>query len=297
MSQLGNELARNGLAYQRKLTTRIRGVLVRWLPRPPLQRLRYLLLVPLAGVDVLLGRRRDLVPPRYLDFVGAGGFEAIGDEFLQYFIDIGGLRPQDRVLDVGCGVGRMARPLTKYLTTGSYEGFDIVSRGIHWCQNNISTRYPNFYFQVADIRNRKYNPKGRFPPSEYRFPFKDGEFDFIFLTSVFTHMLKREMEHYLAEVSRTLRPGGKCFTTYFLLNEESQKLLTSGLSSLNFRFSFDGCSSIDRKVPEDAVGFEEARIRELYNKLGLEVETVQYGAWSGRKDYLSYQDVLVARKV
>jgi SAM-dependent methyltransferase len=272
-------------------------VLVRWLPRPPLQRLRYLLLVPLAGVDVLLGRRRDLVPPRYLDFVGAGGFEAIGDEFLQYFVDVGGLRPQDRVLDVGCGVGRMARPLTKYLTTGSYEGFDIVSRGIRWCQKHITSRYPNFCFHVADIHNRKYNPKGRFPPLEYRFPFKDSEFDFTFLTSVFTHMLRKEMEHYLAEVSRTLRPGGKCFITFFLLNEESQNLLRSGLSSLNFRFSLDGCSSIDKRVPEDAVAFEEAYIRALYRELGFAGETVRYGAWCGRKDYLSYQDVLVARKV
>jgi SAM-dependent methyltransferase len=191
----------------------------------------------------------------------------------------------------------MARPLTRYLVAGSYEGIDIVPRGIDWCRNHISTRYPNFHFQLADVENRAYNPNGRFRPTEYPFPFKDHEFDFVYLTSVFTHMLKNDMTHYLREISRTLRLNGRCFITFFLLNEQSRKLISAGHSSLDFRFPQDGCWAIDEHHLESALAYEEKYIRTIYSEAGLLLESVQYGAWSGRNEYLSYQDILVARKI
>ena len=60
---------------------------------------------------------------------------------------------------------------------------------VDWAQRTITARYPNFTFQNADIFNKWYNPGGAFAASEYRFPYDDESFDFIFLTSVFTHML------------------------------------------------------------------------------------------------------------
>jgi ubiquinone/menaquinone biosynthesis C-methylase UbiE len=37
-----------------------------------------------------------------------------------------GLRPDEKILDVGCGIGRKTLPLTQYLTKGrEYEGIDI----------------------------------------------------------------------------------------------------------------------------------------------------------------------------
>jgi|SRR6267143_97095 len=296
MSQIENSLAKASFNYQRRLGIGVRGILIRALPRPLLRRFKRMLLLPLDGLDAVLGRRKELVPPRHLSFVGDGDFEANGDEFLRHFIDLGGLRPEDRVLDVGCGIGRMARPLTKHLTAGSYEGIDIVPQGIRWCQRNISRRYPNFRFHLADIHNLMYNPHGGFQPAEYQFPFEDHEFDFTFLTSVFTHMLKRDMEHYLTEIARTLRPGGKCLITFFLLNEESRKLMTAGRSSLDFKFQLDGCWTDDGDVPEHGVAFDEAYIRALYRELGFNLETVRYGTWCGRPEYLSYQDIVTARK-
>ncbi len=72
-----------------------------------------------------------------------GEFRATGEEFLTYFIEIGGLRPSDRVLDVGCGVGRMAVPLTRYLSPeGRYEGFDVMANAVEWCQRHITPRFP-----------------------------------------------------------------------------------------------------------------------------------------------------------
>lgn len=62
---------------------------------------------------------------------------------------------------MGCGIGRMAIPLTEYLSEeGSYEGFDVVRRGVKWCQENITTRCPNFRFRLADVYNELTIPRG-----------------------------------------------------------------------------------------------------------------------------------------
>jgi SAM-dependent methyltransferase len=237
-----------------------------------------------------------MVPPRYLRRSGDGDFEATGNEFLEYFTEIGQLKPKHKVLEVGCGIGRMARPLTKYLTSGSYEGIDVVPTGIRWCQRNISTRYPNFRFKVADIQNRMYNPRGRYRSEEYEFPFEAGHFDFVYLTSVFTHMLTREMRNYLAQIARVLRPGGRCFITFFLLNQESRNLMSDGRSSLNFQYSRKGCWIDDEDLPEHAVAYDENHISALYRELNFTMDTIRYGAWSGRPDYLSYQDIVIATR-
>ncbi len=57
--------------------------------------------------------RDELISPRRLIFVGDGDFKSKGNEFLKYFIEIGGIKKTDHVLDVGCGIGRMAVPLTE----------------------------------------------------------------------------------------------------------------------------------------------------------------------------------------
>jgi hypothetical protein len=72
-------------------------------------------------------------PPRSLISVGDGNFEQIGREYMGHFIQLGGLKPHEQVLEIGCGIGRMAIPLTAYLNDdGRYEGFDIVRPEIRW---------------------------------------------------------------------------------------------------------------------------------------------------------------------
>jgi SAM-dependent methyltransferase len=199
-----NSLSEASYNYQRRWSS-VRRVL----PRPIRRALRMCYFLTMDAVDLCLRRRPDLVPPRWLNPIGDGDFESTGAEFLEYFNRFGELRPSHHVLDVGCGIGRMARPLTKYLTTGGYEGFDIVPSGIEWCQKNITPRYPNFRFALADIRNQEYNRYGLVSASEYRFPYDDAHFDFAFLTSVFTHMRPLDVSRYLAELGRVLAPGGE----------------------------------------------------------------------------------------
>jgi hypothetical protein len=91
----------------------------------------------LDTLDAVRGRRGPLTPPRSLMYVGSrqslrrSDFHAIGAELMRYLVEVGGLVPHDTVLDVGCGVGRMAAQLTRYLAPNSqYEGFDIVHEGV-----------------------------------------------------------------------------------------------------------------------------------------------------------------------
>lgn len=239
-----------------------------------------------------------MLPPAEMNFVGDGDFSAVGDHFLEHFIKVGGLLPQHRVLDVGCGIGRMALPLTNYLSpAGSYEGFDIVDVGIQWCQANITPRFPNFRFQVADVFNRGYNPSGAYLASEYRFPFPKNSFDFAFLTSVFTHMLPAEVENYLAELSRVLKIGGCCMATCFLRNEESEVSMHEQKSFLKFDTLLEeGCWVSNPNLPEDAVCFKEEYLVEQFHRHGFAHQQVFRGAWSGRQNSLTAHDVIVGTK-
>ncbi|WP_232563118.1 class I SAM-dependent methyltransferase [Spirosoma oryzicola] len=248
--------------------------------------------------ELLFGLRDRLTPPRSKIFIGAGDFRVVGQEFKQHFIQLGGLKPNESVLDVGCGIGRMAVPLTDYLTSpGSYEGFDIVSQGIDWCQRMITPRFPNFHFQLADVYNSHYHPSGQYQAHEYRFPFEDNHFDFVFLTSVFTHMPVRETAHYIAEISRVLKPSGRCFATFFLLNEESRRLMAEKTSQYNFQYELEGRYIFNPLDPDLGTAFDESWVTDTLNQHGLSARTSIYpGRWCGRKDATTFQDIVVAYK-
>jgi ubiquinone/menaquinone biosynthesis C-methylase UbiE len=280
------------------LAMKLRSTFRRLVPtrfQPVMRKLFYL---PADSLDSILGRRDPLTPPRSKFFFSTANFKRRGEWFVKRLINPGGLRPDDRVLDLGCGIGRMAVPLTKYLDAeGSYEGIDIVPEGIEWCQKEITRRSPNFRFTLADIYNKQYNPTGKFKASEYVFPYEDDSFDFTFLASVFTHMLPEEVDNYLSEIARMLKGGGRCLITFFLLNQESLELMESGASTIVFKHVLDGCRVKERGTPEAAVAYPESTIRALYERYGLEIEEpIRYGAWSGRRESLGYQDIVVASK-
>jgi len=186
--------------------------------RPAAKALRNAALWP---ADVVARRQDPLFPPRRLrGLVGDGDYHAAAEEFRAHFVDLGGLGRAARVLDVGCGTGRMAARLTRYLEPpGTYHGIDVMVPAIEWAQREISSRYANFQFQVADLQSDMYNPGGAIRAEDYRFPYADDSFDFIFLTSDFTHLTAAEIRNYLAECRRLLAAGGACFATWFISDQ------------------------------------------------------------------------------
>jgi SAM-dependent methyltransferase len=272
--------------------------LVRLIPnflKPTLKKFYYF---PIDVIDRLKGVD-SMIPPRSAIFVGAGDFVKIGQEFKNYFIELANLQPSYRVLDVGCGIGRMAIPLTNYLSKeGEYWGFDIVKKGIEWCQSRISPKFSNFHFQHSDVYNKHYNPNGKVQAQNFQFPFDDESFDFVFLTSVFTHMLPSDLENYLSEISRVLKTEGKCLITFFILNEESENLVCSGRSTLDFLYKIQDCLTISENDPEAAIAYREEFVLRLFKKYGLKiVQPIHYGYWCKRDTFLTYQDMIIATKI
>jgi SAM-dependent methyltransferase len=239
-----------------------------------------------------------LLPPRRMrGYVGDSDFRTTGDEFLELCIELAGLRPDERVLDVGSGIGRMARPLARYLRPpGSYEGFDVVPEGIAWCRRRYEA-HPNFRFQLADVRNGLYRPDAGVPAREYTFPFGDATFDFAFATSVFTHLLPAEADRYLGETARVLRPTGRMLATFCVLDAAGRHRSAPG-GRLTFAHEHGHYATQTAETPEDAVAYDEGWIRDRLEAHGLElVGPIRLGNWSGLRDpdTRQFQDVVLAR--
>lgn len=249
-------------------------------------------------------RRDELTPPdRLIRIVGGTilDFKPIGESWVQAFVREAGLRPDERVLDLGCGVGRSAVALTRHLgPKGSYEGIDIVRPSIEWCQQNITPRFPNFRFSHADVFNRHYNTTAKTQVVDFRLPYADGEFDFAFLTSIYTHLVPRDARHYLSELHRVLKPGGRCFNTFALLNERSRRAIADGsalggLAALRHEIE-EGCLVVDPKDPENVIAYPEEKVAEMYAACGFEPIEIRYGRWSGVPGAVRAQDIVLARK-
>jgi SAM-dependent methyltransferase len=253
----------------------------------------------LDAVDVLRGRRDPLLPPRRLrGTVGDTDFAATGESIVRLLVERAGLRPGHRVLDVGCGIGRVARPLTGVLAPeGEYEGFDASRQAVRWCARRYRRRHPRFRFRHLDVHNAAYNPRGSLPAREVDFPYEDASFDVVLAASVLTHLLTDAADRYLGEMARVLRPGGRTLITFFLLDGEARALQRAGRGKVRLlREHWPACTARDG-VPEEAVGYDESWVRERHDAHGLEVlEPILRGSWCGRSGAAGFQDVVVAQR-
>lgn len=139
------------------------------------------------------------VPPREL-WQGYDDFDAGGAEHTRRMLEIVGdsgveLGSGDRVLDLGCGAGRMIRHLAPLADTSEIWGADISAEHIVWCARHLS---PPFHFLTST--------------TVPHLPFEDRSFRLVYCGSVFTHVddLARA---WLLELARLLTPDGRLYVT------------------------------------------------------------------------------------
>ena len=215
----------------------------------------------------------------------------MGPWFHREFERLGFLQQHCRILDIGCGCGRVAYTLAINPDLRerkiSYTGMDVDCKSIEWCCDNIAPLNPRFSFLYADLSNRAYNPMGTVAATDYVFPFKQESFDLILLTSVLTHLMESELTHYLNECYRMLSPHGNLYASFFLFHNERE--LRQGLDRHPVQFkNCHGCyATVSRQTPEAAVAYQEHFVMELVHSIGFCVANdIMYGT----------QDIVLLKK-
>lgn len=260
----------------------------------PIERLFRYFAAAYVDLRILAAGKADPdLPPLRLRFVGDGDFRSVGEQLAALVLEHGGLRATSRLLDIGCGVGRVALPLARHLPAGvAYEGFDVVRGAVRWCRRRITRNRPNFRFRHVSVRSTEYSTFG-VPAADFRFPFSDENFDCAFAFSVFTHLTLPEMRRYLRESRRVLAPGGRLIATFFLLNEESTALLPSQPSLYRFPIDAGSIRLATSANPGLAVAVDEDALRSEIDAAGFGRHSVLRGQWSGHANATTFQDLVV----
>ncbi|GAA0191689.1 hypothetical protein GCM10009122_54240 [Fulvivirga kasyanovii] len=139
-----------------------------------------------------------------------------GIEQVDFLKEKGLLTNSSKILDFGCGQGRLANTL-EYTNTpfSSYTGIDTDKKSIDWCNKNL--RYKDAYnFIHLSAHNARYNKRAE---GLQELPFDKDSFDLIFLNSVFSHMLTNDIQFYLNQFNRVLHKNGAVYLTAFVEND------------------------------------------------------------------------------
>lgn len=265
---------------------------------PPSLRLtaRKIFYFPLDLYENLSGERGKDIPKKGDIFTGGGDYVTQGKKQLRHLQDYLNLSANDQVLDIGCGIGRTAYPLQKFLNAeGSYDGFDAMEKGIKWCKKNIEPNHQNFNFKYTPLKNGLYNDsKGN--AAEFIFPYEDNRFDKAFLYSVFTHMKIAEIQNYLNEIYRVLKPGGTCLATFFLYKKGDDLHLNDGFK---FLVQKDGYRLLDKNVEEANIALEYETLQKMVADSGLKITNKIDGFWRDKvqkSENINFQDIIILKK-
>jgi ubiquinone/menaquinone biosynthesis C-methylase UbiE len=155
------------------------------------------------------------------------------------FMRAEGLTPDRSIIDFGCGFGRTAIPLLRYLTPGRYTGVEISKERL---------RIANEY--VAHEKLEGKNP--RFVHSlDLAMPYAaDASADLVWALTVVSHMPMADIKCFLASAFRVLRPGGAVLFDYVAAEQRDKT------SVKDFRYSAaemeDACRAVGfRVIPID----------------------------------------------
>jgi SAM-dependent methyltransferase len=157
-----------------------------------------------------------------------------------------------RVLEVGCGAGRVTRALAKVF--GEVWAVDISPEMVRLARHALAG-----FGNVRALVNSGSDLQVVRRPWWERF--RSLEFDFAFSTIVFQHIPSRQViENYIFEVARLLRPGGL------------------------FKFQVQGAPGVSSSPGDTWIGvtFSEEEMRDIAERAGFEM---RYAHGSGTQDF------------
>lgn len=251
-------------------------------------------------LHTLSGSRSKYEPPKGLIYTGRGlgSFLEQGQQHFKLLQKHLPFEKDASILDVGSGIGRTAIPLSKYLSPeGRYEGFDPVKIGIDWCQSKITPDFPNFNFTYTPLKNDLYTDH-EVEAASFTFPYEDNTFDRVFLFSIFTHFSVAEISHYLFEIQRVLRPGGRCLATFFVYNQKIEAQISTQ-EAFNFPVDKGDYRLMDEAVESANIALREALLQSLIQQAQLKQVKYLKGFWKPpyqKTEDNDFQDIVVVEK-
>lgn len=168
------------------------------------------------------------------------------------------------VFDFGCGCGRIARQLLQQKPRPKrYVGVDINRRMIEWCQNNLTPVDERFTFQHHDVYSLSHAPENS---KQLTAPFEveDSAFSLVVALSIFTHIHEQQAVHYLAEISRIMRPDGLMVATWFLFDKREFPMMQQ----------FQNTLFINENDPTNAVIYDREWVKKAVDASGLAIVNV-----------------------
>lgn len=245
-------------------------------------------------------------------WVGDGDPELIGNigtSFLLRHIPVNG---GERVLDFGCGVGRVALALLRQRPNiQALTGIDIVPRITEFCSTTFGAHFPNVNFELLSDRNEHYERfKNDAPSRSNATPPRSrnelitayaGSFDIAYAFSVFTHIDVGDFVDLLRFVRALLKPGGSFLFTAFALTAYTRHQIVQKATKFPLleRGQYEEGGEVyignttDRLV---FVGYDIRRIEAMIWEAGLISRAVEYGDWRGDKLSRCFQDMFVCHR-
>lgn len=146
------------------------------------------------------------------DAIG-GHWEEMGELQFRFLLD-NGLKPQHRMLDIGCGTLRGGRHFIGYLDTGHYTGMDISQKVLAFgekllAQENLVEKRPTLV--LNEEKRLRFSM------------FTDQTFDFLLAQSVFTHLPSEYIEECFQHVKQVMGADSQFFFTHFLGDDHVRK--------------------------------------------------------------------------
>ena len=143
---------------------------------------------------------RTIGTPRRYDFITSFLFAGRRGKSFRDLAMAAGLRPGDRVLDVGCGTGYFARMIAESVgPKGSVVGIDAAPEMIAHAASQ-SRSAPNASFEVG---------------SAGTLSFADSTFDVVVSSLTMHHLDRADQLPAVGEMRRVLKPGGRLLIAEF----------------------------------------------------------------------------------
>jgi ubiquinone/menaquinone biosynthesis C-methylase UbiE len=177
------------------------------------------------------------------------------------------IEPNTKVLDLGCGTGRLYQIFAKFQDSIDYVGLDQSAGQLAEAKKD----FPNNKYVQAEMTT---------------LPFEDASFDAIFCIATLHHLPDEETrQQALSEMKRVLKPGARVFmTNWNLYSDSAQKTVQKGKWE-----ETDGEFVVPWMNPQGEVlgeryyyGFTPEYLEKICTESGFEVE-VNYYSKKGKK--------------